>query len=76
MSRILLLFLFLSLRLSAQVIPPAEPIEEPEEDEKEPQVLFEKPKPAWRQNLHYGGNIWLGFWGAFILMPLPWPDTM
>ncbi|MBK9935143.1 MAG: hypothetical protein IPP61_04395 [Cytophagaceae bacterium] len=71
MSRILLLFLFLSLRLSAQVIPPAEPIEEPEEDEKEPQVLFEKPKPAWRQNLHYGGNIWLGFWGAFYIDASP-----
>lgn len=29
------------------------------------QVYFEKPKPEWKQKLRYGGNLWLGFFGAF-----------
>jgi hypothetical protein len=65
MYRILLL-LFLSLNLSAQIIPPAEPIEEeePKEEQEEKPVLFEEPKPAWKQRMHYGGNVWVQFWGA------------
>lgn len=70
MSRLLIVLLLFSLRLSAQIIPPAEPTEEPEE-EKEAPILFEKPKPAWKQNLHYGGNVWLGFWGAFYVDASP-----
>lgn len=64
MYRILLL-MFLSLNLAAQIIPPAEPIEEePAEEQEEKQVLFEEPKPAWKQRMHYGGNVWVQFWGA------------
>jgi hypothetical protein len=70
MSRLLFVLLLFGLRLSAQIIPPAEPIEEPEEDKEAP-ILFEKPKPAWKQNLHYGGNVWLGFWGAFYVDASP-----
>ncbi|MCP9745749.1 hypothetical protein [Lacihabitans sp. CS3-21] len=62
----ILLFLFLSLNLAAQIIPPAEPIEEeePKEEQEEKPVLFEEPKPAWKQRMHYGGNVWVQFWGA------------
>lgn len=64
MYRILLL-IFLSLNLAAQIIPPAEPIEEePKEEQEEKPVLFEEPKPAWKQRMHYGGNVWVQFWGA------------
>jgi hypothetical protein len=61
----ILLFLFLSLNLTAQIIPQAEPIEEePKEEQEEKPVLFEEPKPAWKQRMHYGGNVWIQFWGA------------
>ncbi len=64
MYRILLL-MFLSLNIAAQVIPQAEPIEEaPAEEQEEKPVLFEEPKPAWKQRMHYGGNVWVQFWGA------------
>jgi hypothetical protein len=52
----------------SQVIPAPEPIEE--EEEAKP-VLFEKPKAAWKSNLHYGGNFSLGFFGAFYVDASP-----
>jgi hypothetical protein len=61
-----LLFLFQSA--FAQVIPAPEPIEEEEEEKP---VLFEKPKAAWKANLHYGGNFSLGFFGAFYVDASP-----
>lgn len=59
----ILLFLFLSLNLAAQIIPPAEPIEEeePKEEQEEKPVLFEEPKPAWKQRMHYGGTFGCSF---------------
>lgn len=38
--------------------------EEPQK-EKEQEYFLEKPAPKWQEKLHYGGNIWLGFFGAF-----------
>jgi hypothetical protein len=72
MYRILIL-LFLSLNLSAQIIPPAEPIEEenPKEEQEEKPVLFEEPKPAWRQRMHWGGNFWLGLYGSLYVDASP-----
>jgi hypothetical protein len=66
--KILFFFFFVTFAF-AQVIPPPEPIDEEEEEEKP--VLFEKPKAAWKSNLHYGGNIWIGFFGAFYLDASP-----
>lgn len=48
------------------IIPGNEP-----DDEKQKTVELEKPKPQWIQQLHYGGNIWLGFAGAFYLDAAP-----
>lgn len=39
--------------------------QEEEPQEKEKPAFFEQPKPAWKDKLRYGGNFWLGFWGAF-----------
>jgi hypothetical protein len=64
-----ILFLISSFSLFAQVIPPAEPIEEEEETEKP--VLFENPKAAWKSKVHYGGNLWLGFFGSFYIDASP-----
>lgn len=61
----ILLFCLLSFSAFAQILPPAEPIP----DEKP--VELEKPKPLWKDRLHYGGNIWLGFWGSFYLDAAP-----
>lgn len=55
MLKKLIFLMFISTSVFSQVIPPAEPIE-PDEEEKEKPVLFEKPKPAWKKRLHYGGN--------------------
>lgn len=61
----ILFLLMLSFNLAAQIIPQAEPIEEdPKEQQEEKPVLFEEPKPAWKQRIHYGGNVWVQFWGA------------
>jgi hypothetical protein len=62
--------LFFSFSLSAQIIPQAEPINDDPEEIEQP-LSFEKPKPAWQQNLRYGGNIWLAFWGAFFIDASP-----
>ncbi len=68
-------FLFLFQSAICQVIPPAEPIEEEEEKKEESTeknlATFEKPKPAWRSNMRYGGNIGLGFFGAFYVDASP-----
>jgi len=41
--------------------------QEEEPQEKEQPAFFEQPKPAWKDKLRYGGNIWVGFFGAFYL---------
>jgi hypothetical protein len=43
---------------------------EPQEEEEE-QIYFEKPKSMFKSNLRYGGNIWLGFFGAFYIDASP-----
>ena len=63
------LFLLFAFSIQAQVIPQAEPIEEALQEEKP--VVFETPKPLWKQKLHYGGNLWLGFFGAFYVDASP-----
>ena len=35
------------------------------------QVIFEKPKPEWKEKLRYGGTFWLGFFGAFYIDASP-----
>ncbi|UBM57724.1 hypothetical protein LAG90_12970 [Marinilongibacter aquaticus] len=60
----LLCFLF-ALQAYSQTIPSGEP-----EPTEEP-VYFEKPKPLWKEKMHYGGNLWLGFFGAFYLNASP-----
>lgn len=64
MYRILFLLLF-PLSASAQIIPPVEPI-----PDEEP-VELEKPKPQWKDKMHYGGNVWLAFWGTLYLEATP-----
>ena len=58
-----------------QVIPPSEPIDDEEEKEEASSekslVPFEQPKAAWKSNLRYGGNIGLGFFGAFYVDASP-----
>ncbi|AWV99934.1 hypothetical protein [Arcticibacterium luteifluviistationis] len=34
---------------------------QPEEDKP---IYFEQPKSNFKENLHYGGNVWLGFFGS------------
>jgi hypothetical protein len=71
MQKLIFIFL-LSFSLKAQIIPQAEPMdEEPQEQQEEKPVLFEKPKAAWKQRMHYGGNIWAQFWGTFYLDASP-----
>ena len=65
---IFLLLVFTSIY--AQIIPQVEPIENEEPTKDEP-VMFEEPKPLWKQKMHYGGNLWLGFWGAFYIDASP-----
>jgi hypothetical protein len=60
-----LLFCLMSFSSFSQILPPAEPIPE------EKPVEIEKPKPAWKERMHYGGNIWLGFWGSLYLDAAP-----
>ncbi|MGR3811516.1 hypothetical protein [Jiulongibacter sp. NS-SX5] len=38
--------------------------QESPQPEEEP-VYFEQPKSEFKERLHYGGNVWLGFFGAF-----------
>ncbi len=61
-----LIFILFSFSLSAQIIPPVEEL--PEEEET---VELEKPKSPWKEKFHYGGNIWVGFWGTLYLEATP-----
>lgn len=64
----LLFFLFFQTTSYAQITTP--PPDE-EEVEQKPEFTFEKPKSAFSQKLHYGGNVWLGFFGAFYIDASP-----
>ncbi len=44
---------------------------EPENKGEEEQVFFEQPKSQFKEKFHYGGNIWLGFFGAFYIDASP-----
>lgn len=39
--------------------------------DKQTQVYFEKPRPEWKDKIRYGGNFWLGFFGAFYIDASP-----
>lgn len=52
----LMLLLFWSFSASSQIIPNEEPVSVEE---------FKKPRPEWLEKLHYGGNVWAGFFGQF-----------
>ncbi len=67
----ILLFLLISVGSFAQIIPQGEPIPEDDKPEEKKVVELEKPKPLWKERLHYGGNIWLGFWGSLYLDAAP-----
>ena len=61
---LLLAFSFLPfLQVGAQEIP----LEEKPLIEKSTIPTSSQEKPAWRERLHYGGNLWLGFFGSFYL---------
>lgn len=66
--KLLFFFLAFSTYSFAQITTPPPP---DEEEEQEPEFTFEKPKSAFSQRLHYGGNIWLGFFGAFYIDASP-----
>ncbi|MFT6879319.1 MAG: hypothetical protein ACI8UX_001750 [Psychromonas sp.] len=38
---------------------------------EEKTIVFEQPKSDFREKLHYGGNLWLGFFGAFYVDASP-----
>lgn len=57
LKKLLTLFILLC---SVQVFAQEMPI--PEEDKP---IYFEQPKSNFKENLHYGGNVWLGFFGTF-----------
>ena len=44
--------------------------ETPIEPEEKP-IFFEQPKSDFKERLHYGGNLWLGFFGAFYVDASP-----
>ncbi len=78
MYKILFLLLF-STSVFSQIIPQAEPLD-PEEISNPKDKTIEntvddakvkKEKPAWMEKLHYGGNLWLGFFGAFYIDASP-----
>lgn len=60
-SLLTVLLVVISFSIYAQQSP------EPEQEE----VFFEQPKSQFKEKLHYGGNIWLGFFGAFYLDAAP-----
>lgn len=64
----ILFFLLITTSSFAQIVIPGEPIEK---EEKEKPIEMEKPKPAWKEKMHYGGNIWAGFWGSLYLEATP-----
>lgn len=68
MYRLTLFLLLISFSTFSQIIPNGEPIPD---DEEEPQVELKKQKPAWTENLQYGGNVWLGFWGDLYVEATP-----
>lgn len=59
-----LFLFFITIALQAQITTP--PPQDPEEE-----FIFEKPKSGISQKLHYGGNFWLGFFGAFYVDASP-----
>jgi hypothetical protein len=64
----LILFPFVITASFAQITTPP-----PDEEgtKQEPEFTFEKPKSELSQRLHYGGNVWLGFFGAFYIDASP-----
>ncbi|SOE22150.1 hypothetical protein SAMN06298216_2599 [Spirosomataceae bacterium TFI 002] len=64
----LLIFPFILSASYAQITTPPP---DDEEIPQEPEYTFEKPKSALSEKLHYGGNIWLGFFGAFYIDASP-----
>lgn len=54
---------------SAQIMPQEEPLSDAEKQEI---VLNgKKERPEWFDKVHYGGNIWGGFFGAFYIDVAP-----
>jgi len=59
------LFLACSFLPIAQLVAQEIPLEEKPLIEKSTIPTSPQEKPAWRERLHYGGNLWLGFFGSF-----------
>ena len=59
------LFLACSFLPIAQLVAQEIPLEEKPLIEKSTIPTSLQEKPAWRERLHYGGNLWLGFFGSF-----------
>lgn len=64
----ILIFVLMSFSATAQVFPPIEYEQEKKEEPKKEEV---KIQPAWKDKIHYGGNIWAGFAGSFYFDAAP-----
>jgi len=58
----LICFLFSTVSV-AQIMPQEEPLSDSEKQEIE--LKGKKERPEWLEKVHYGGNVWGGFFGSF-----------
>jgi hypothetical protein len=64
----LICFLFSTVSV-AQIMPQEEPLSDSEKQEIE--LKGKKERPEWLDKVHYGGNIWGGFFGSFYIDVAP-----
>lgn len=62
-------FFLLSLTSIAQIMPQEEPLDDAEKQQTE--VKIKKERPEWLEKVHYGGNIWGGFFGTLFIDVAP-----
>lgn len=62
-------FFLFSLTSVAQIMPQEEPLDEA--DKQQTEVKIKKERPEWLEKVHYGGNIWGGFFGQLFIDVAP-----
>lgn len=62
-------FFLFSLTSVAQIMPQEEPLDE--DDKQQTEVKIKKERPEWLDKVHYGGNIWGGFFGTLFIDVAP-----